>query len=485
MEVDEIVVITLPGQTERQAFVRSQMPQDVPWRFYLAERDPDGGRAGCYRSHAEVLRSAQERGLRRVLVFEDDFRLLFEWPEVVRLANAALDEVEREDPSWSFLLLGMHAINIEHPSNSAVRRVKCANGGHAYIANIAHAGLPLPPYNGQHIDNKLFCDYYCESHRPAGVGDDTYGMNAVLISGVTSQIGEACSPPGRHVFATNRVLVHVKLGTKSSISDTHVMAQHAEELVGPDNLATFSTLFGFGALAMLLYFAVFAVAICMGAWLALARPASNMHVFAAALVALNVALVAASAGGKNSPPPLSCTYACYFIWTVDIPVLLVILACFAGALTYVLVSARRAVRFGDLLFVTLYTGGLFALALTVNTESVHEVVNAMTVLGAIGIGWVLFKPLFTPAIICLFGFFLVAVKALEARDMITHMVTGEKPGSLRLETSGGSERCEAARVALMGWVCFYLAFIGCALEPKTWHKDVFVQSPYRVDKTSR
>lgn len=468
MQVDEIVVISLVEDTERQASVRSQMPRDASWRFHFAERDPDGGRAGCYRSHAEVLRSAQERGLRRVLILEDDFRLLFEWAEVVRLANVALGEVEREDPEWSFLLVGMHAVNIEHPS-SAVRRVKCASGTHAYIANIAHAGLPLPAYRGQHIDQLLFCDYYCTKDRPAGLPDETFGANALIVSIATSEIGETCSTRGRHVFATNPVLVHINPG-KSNVNDLHALFFHAEELVGPERLATFSTLFGLGAATIIGYYAVFAVAVCIGATVALRWPAMNMNLFIAAIVALNAVIFVAG----DYSATIKCAYPCYFLWRMDLITSLVAFSCLAAAIMYVLVSARRAVRFADLIWVMLYTGGLFALAVTVNTDQAHKFATVVAAIGAFGITWTLFKPFFALAIMFVFGLNFLVVGALESLDIIIHAATGEKPPSLRQETTDENDRCVAAKASLIAWLFKYGIITACALAPITWREDVFL-----------
>lgn len=466
MEVDEIVVITLATELERQKSVRSQLPEGTPWRFYTTNRDKEGGAAGCYRSHAEVLRSAQERNLRKILVLEDDFRLLVDWPQVIEAANVALKEVEAHDPNWSFLLLGTDAVNVENPENSStnkIRKVRCASGTHAYIANLVHAGVPLPPYANQAVDQYLFCDYYCQGERPAGLSDKLFGSNALYVSWFVSDFKEPCETRGSHVYAVNPLLVHV-FPVESTIDPVHTLYFKALNVLGPDQLINLATS-NWGFYLHILPFLLFIFAAYLGAHFGRLRPASDMKLLVLGLLVL-VATIAID-GGAFTKTSVLCTYTCYFLWRMR-PVVLILLCCFfGGIMAYTITSRRRAV-YTAVLNSVIFVGSLYLMALTVNTDILHAIANVVLVLITIAIAWLLFRPFYATAILFYCVIFFLFTMSHEFEDRRVGDTIGIKLPSIRSEISNENERCIAALTSLLNFLllCFLIAIF--ALNSYTW-----------------
>lgn len=454
MEVDEIVVISLRKNVDRQAMARKQIPEGVQWNFYFADPDPDGGRAGCYRSHAEVLRAAKKHGARRLLVLEDDFRLLFDWTEVCRQTNEAMAQLEREDPQWAFLLPGMHALNVDQPEGY-VRRVTCASGAHAYVANVAHCDIPLPSYSGRSIDQALFCDYYCDHHRPAGLDDEVFGANAVIVSQTLNSKLKGCNPRSDHVYATSVVVIHIHI-MKSDINRWHEAVFHAEHLVGADGLADIASYVDVGWLYGLFFLLFFVLAVGAGAWLARRFPARNMHILALTMVVCNAALVLRSGWTDNK---FMCSYPCYLLWRMHVTDTLLLSLLVAMALSYVLVSSSGAIRITELLSVIMFTMGLFLLALTVADDNLHLLATILTYTGSVFFGFFLFKIRYAVAFFCYIICFLFSA-------LIKKLYWSKTP--LRQNLEFDDMRCMGAKALLMGWFIQYGLFAVFAMLPYTW-----------------
>jgi glycosyl transferase family 25 len=70
---DDIVCISLADRTDRREHARGVFDAlDIPARFLLVDKHPLGGVYGCFDSHVAAIRDAYERGIERLLVFEDD-----------------------------------------------------------------------------------------------------------------------------------------------------------------------------------------------------------------------------------------------------------------------------------------------------------------------------------------------------------------------------------------------------------------------------
>jgi hypothetical protein len=291
MDVDATVVISLRESEARRANVAAQLPTGA-WTAHIVERHPEGGRRGCYESHKEVLARAREAGLRRVLVLEDDVRVsplvggdgaAERWAAAVRAANAALAEVEAREPRWTFLLLGMIPFK-SGEAEGAARPVSCAFGTHAYVANVPQLQLPLPEYDGRHIDQLLFCDYVC-LERPAGMAPDRFGDNMNILSLLTHRAGEPCSENGARVFASEPLVFGTDTAFDSTIDKLHEVGPKVLHAVGLEKAVTLSRV-GNDVVLYALIVLAFVAAAGVGVLLARRRPAARPGLALAATLLL-------------------------------------------------------------------------------------------------------------------------------------------------------------------------------------------------------
>ena len=103
------LVINLAERTDRRRSVVREF-QKVGWadyKFFPAMRFDDAAGfelpswRGCFTSHLECLRLAQQRHLENVLIFEDDIALS---PSIVRLTPLIIATIRKLD--WDFLYFG-------------------------------------------------------------------------------------------------------------------------------------------------------------------------------------------------------------------------------------------------------------------------------------------------------------------------------------------------------------------------------------------
>lgn len=70
---DDIVCLNLLSREDRyQAAIKTFKELQIPARFHRVKKNPQGGEAGCFISHLEIIREAYDAGHQQILVFEDD-----------------------------------------------------------------------------------------------------------------------------------------------------------------------------------------------------------------------------------------------------------------------------------------------------------------------------------------------------------------------------------------------------------------------------
>jgi glycosyl transferase family 25 len=112
---ERIFIINLPARTDRQAEIAAELKairlslDDANLELFHAVRPdaPEGfpsiGARGCFMSHLGVLRTAQQLGLQRVAIFEDDLDFAADFN--ARIASI----IERlESTNWSMFYGGYH-----------------------------------------------------------------------------------------------------------------------------------------------------------------------------------------------------------------------------------------------------------------------------------------------------------------------------------------------------------------------------------------
>jgi glycosyl transferase family 25 len=123
-----VYVINLDRRTDRLTEITEELNKiGLPFkRFSAIDRKP--GILGCGLSHLAVLKEARERGLKNVLIFEDDFTFLVSkevfWEKIRDLSGTTFD-------------VCMLGYNLQHsqPHTSLLVKVLEAQTASAYIVN--------------------------------------------------------------------------------------------------------------------------------------------------------------------------------------------------------------------------------------------------------------------------------------------------------------------------------------------------------------
>ncbi len=151
LAVGAVLCISLQDRADRRAALLEEFsPFGLAVEFVRVERDAEDPERGCYRSHQHCAGLAVERGLRRVLILEDDARLDAWDAASIRRINRFL-ALRRPD---LFHLGGIVGRMWRIPFPGVVR---CRlTGCHAYILS-AHAcrWLAATPWAGEPVDSVL------------------------------------------------------------------------------------------------------------------------------------------------------------------------------------------------------------------------------------------------------------------------------------------------------------------------------------------
>ena len=101
---DEIICITLEGNTDRQqSAIEVFKKLNIPVKFFVAKRNPRGGRVGCFESHIQVIQDCYNNDKKQVLIFEDDLTPTIAYNET--LVNKAT-EFMKNNNTWEMFQFG-------------------------------------------------------------------------------------------------------------------------------------------------------------------------------------------------------------------------------------------------------------------------------------------------------------------------------------------------------------------------------------------
>ena len=102
-DFDRIFCITLSGQKERHAYLQNVFKQlNINPELYIAQRSVNG-LVGCFTSHYEVWKIAQNRGYNNILVFEDD---IFPTPGYQDKIIQHVASFAKNNKEWEYMQLG-------------------------------------------------------------------------------------------------------------------------------------------------------------------------------------------------------------------------------------------------------------------------------------------------------------------------------------------------------------------------------------------
>jgi GR25 family glycosyltransferase involved in LPS biosynthesis len=107
--ISSATVINLRERKDRQAqSIQSAEQLCLPIKFFYADKHPLNGTAGCFASHQQVCKEALQKGLKKVLVLEDDFCATNDVFTMEGL-NALKEAVEfaNSNDDWHIIYLGV------------------------------------------------------------------------------------------------------------------------------------------------------------------------------------------------------------------------------------------------------------------------------------------------------------------------------------------------------------------------------------------
>lgn len=207
MNVDGVFIITLSNQFEKQQNILDNW-KGININFFVVERNPNP-KIGCFESHMDVIRMAKEKGLKRILILEDDAEPLEKTNNIIKKTNNSLNWLEVNDPKWEFFLLGFFPVKSKKTKNKNILNLKCSFLTHAYIVNVKNVDTSKYKWNGiTQVDEAMFCD------KKIGEKSNIYGIVPMLVK---------------------------QDDTESSINKFHVLIQ--EQIlhrIGQDNVADIS-----------------------------------------------------------------------------------------------------------------------------------------------------------------------------------------------------------------------------------------------------
>ena len=105
--IGEVRCINLVHRTDRKAVAQTNFTKaGIPAEFYAAEKRADGdGVKGCYESHLACYKEALAKGLKHLVVFEDDATPSSHYtPAAMEEVAAILNDMA--DVKWDLFYLG-------------------------------------------------------------------------------------------------------------------------------------------------------------------------------------------------------------------------------------------------------------------------------------------------------------------------------------------------------------------------------------------
>ena len=146
-QIDAAVVINLDCRPEKREYTIRTLEGLFPYRFYTAQLHSNPKR-GNLESHVAVVRWARDRGLRNVLILEDDI-----------VINRPLADVPKFPEDWNMLYLGGLCTHITAWGHPWIRgRFYC---GHSYL--IRDTLFDEIIENGLQTENMAIDEYFVKN----------------------------------------------------------------------------------------------------------------------------------------------------------------------------------------------------------------------------------------------------------------------------------------------------------------------------------
>ena len=119
---EDIVCINLDISKDRRRHAEYHFQKlNIPAKFFVAQKHPNGGMYGCFDSHIQILIDAYERDLNNILVFEDDFLPSLSYSE--ENLTKAIEFMQSND-DWDIFHLGYSFIKENKEGFSTILNAK-------------------------------------------------------------------------------------------------------------------------------------------------------------------------------------------------------------------------------------------------------------------------------------------------------------------------------------------------------------------------
>lgn len=174
VNVDKVFVLSVREATERRKNMIKEW-EGIDTQFVINERQ-NNPKKGCFESHINLIKESKERGYSKILILEDDARMVPPNREELTIRiNESLKWLDNNKPSWKYFLLGFFPVKSKRTKNPHIFNLKCTFLAHAYIVNLKNIETPLPTWKGRQIDNVLFCNNL--GYNDKGI----YGAHPMLV----------------------------------------------------------------------------------------------------------------------------------------------------------------------------------------------------------------------------------------------------------------------------------------------------------------
>lgn len=101
---DQIICISLDNRYERRENATKIFHMlNIPVKYYIVSKHPNGGMYGCFQSHIEIIKQSYETGKNNILIFEDDLYPTHMYN--ISFIKSTIDFL-KHDKSWEIFYFG-------------------------------------------------------------------------------------------------------------------------------------------------------------------------------------------------------------------------------------------------------------------------------------------------------------------------------------------------------------------------------------------
>lgn len=170
-DVDKIFIISLKEDVQRRQNLLETL-KNVPFELHLVDRDEIPKR-GCYNSHRDIIIKSKKEKCKRILIFEDDAKLLYGLDEIIKDTNNFINNSSHLE--WKFLMLGYFPLSTKNTTQEGILNMLSSSCAHAYIINLENVKTP-PKWTGTMMDMYFFFNKKTDNNGIYGLFPMAFGQ---------------------------------------------------------------------------------------------------------------------------------------------------------------------------------------------------------------------------------------------------------------------------------------------------------------------